>query len=60
VCVDPSKAADVTARADAAGVPVTELGEAGGDRLVIQGLVNVSVADAVAAATDAIPKALHP
>ena len=60
VCVDPAKAADVVARAEAAGVPVTELGEAGGDRIVVQGLVNVSVADAVTAATDAIPKALHP
>jgi phosphoribosylformylglycinamidine synthase len=60
VCVDPSKVDEVTARAGAAGVPVTELGEAGGDRLVVQGLVNVSVADAVAAAEGAIPNALTP
>ena len=44
----------------AVGVPVTELGEAGGDRLVVQGLVNVSVADATAAAQGAIPNALTP
>jgi phosphoribosylformylglycinamidine synthase len=60
VCVDPKVVPDVIARADAAGVPVTELGEAGGDRIVVQGLVNVAVADAIAAATDAIPEALHP
>jgi phosphoribosylformylglycinamidine synthase subunit PurL len=60
VCVSPDKVDEVTSRAGAAGVPVTELGEAGGDRLVVQGLVNVSVADAVAAAEGAIPNALTP
>ena len=60
VCVGPDHLAEVTARADAAGVPVTELGVAGGDRLLVEGLVNVSVADAIAAATNAIPNALHP
>ncbi len=60
VCVDPDRLAEVTERAFTAGVPVTELGEAGGDRLVVQGLVNVSVADATNAARNAIPNALHP
>jgi phosphoribosylformylglycinamidine synthase len=60
VCVAPERAAEVARRADAAGVPVTELGEAGGDRIVVQGLVNVPVADARAAAEGAIPNALTP
>ncbi len=60
VCVAPDKAAEVTARADSAGVPLTELGEAGGDRLIVDGLVDVAVADAISAATNAIPRALHP
>ncbi len=60
VCVALDRAAEVTARAGAAGVPATELGEAGGDRLLVQGLVDVAVADAVAAATTAIPNALTP
>jgi phosphoribosylformylglycinamidine synthase len=60
VCVEPAQADEVVRRAGEAGVPVTELGEAGGDRIVVQGLVNVSVADATAAATGAIERALHP
>jgi phosphoribosylformylglycinamidine synthase len=60
VCVEPGRVDEVTKRATDAGVAVTELGEAGGDRIVVQGLVNVSVADAVAAATGAMEKALHP
>jgi phosphoribosylformylglycinamidine synthase len=60
LCVAPDRADEVVQRATAAGVPVSELGEAGGDRIVVQGLVNVSVADAVTAATTAIPSALHP
>jgi phosphoribosylformylglycinamidine synthase len=60
VCVDRSQVEEVARRAAAADVAVSELGEAGGDRLVVQGLVNVSVEDAIAAATDAIPRALHP
>ncbi len=60
VCVAPERADEVSARATAAGVPVTELGEAGGDRIVVQGLLNVAVADAVAASEGAIPNALTP
>jgi phosphoribosylformylglycinamidine synthase len=60
VCVEPARVDEVVARAAAMEVPVTELGEAGGSRLVVQGLVNVSVAEAIEAATDAIPRALQP
>jgi phosphoribosylformylglycinamidine synthase II len=60
VCVDPDAVDEVRRRADAAGVPVGELGRAGGERIVIGTLVDVLVADAQAAAEGAIPSALTP
>ena len=59
MCVDAANVAAVTARASAAGVPVTELGRAHGDRLVIEGLVDVSLADATRAWRDALPNAVR-
>ncbi|MGH9179452.1 MAG: phosphoribosylformylglycinamidine synthase subunit PurL [Acidimicrobiales bacterium] len=56
----PDAAAEVEARAGAAGVPVTRLGTAGGDRLVVEGLVDVALADATEAWRGAIPRALDP
>jgi phosphoribosylformylglycinamidine synthase len=50
--------AEVRARADAAGVGWQDLGMAGGDRLVVEGLVDVPVADATAAWQAALPDAL--
>jgi phosphoribosylformylglycinamidine synthase len=50
--------ADVQARADAAGVGWVLLGRAGGDRLVVEGLLDVPLAAAVAAWRDALPAAL--
>jgi len=58
VCVDPDREGDVRERASAARVHVTGLGGAGGDRLVIEGLVDLSVDDAVAAWRDALPHTL--
>ena len=49
---------DVQARAEAAGIGWTLLGEAGGDRLVVEGLLDVPLAAAVAAWRDALPNAL--
>jgi phosphoribosylformylglycinamidine synthase len=49
---------EVLARAAAAGVVARILGQPGGDRLVVEGLVDVSVADATAAWRDALPGAL--
>ncbi|MEA3078267.1 MAG: phosphoribosylformylglycinamidine synthase subunit PurL [Actinomycetota bacterium] len=60
VCVSADRVAEVTGRAEAAGVPYSELGEAGGSRLIVQGLVDVTVEAAQAAAHDAIPNALTP
>ncbi len=48
----------VTARAAAAGVPVRALGSVGGDRLVVDGLLDVGLASAVAAYRGAIPSAV--
>ena len=61
VCVsdDESRRA-VEARAGAAGVEVTELGRVGGDRFVIEGLVDLDVAAMTDAWRMAIPAALIP
>jgi phosphoribosylformylglycinamidine synthase subunit PurL len=58
VCVDPAREPALRDRASAAGVPVSELGVAGGDRLVVEGLVDVSIDDAVEAWSSALPRAL--
>jgi len=60
VCVPEPSVAEVVRRADAASVPVAELGRATGDRIVIGTLVDVPVSAAVAAAEGAIPNALTP
>ncbi|MBO0715388.1 MAG: phosphoribosylformylglycinamidine synthase subunit PurL, partial [Acidimicrobiales bacterium] len=48
----------VTALAEAAGVSWTSLGTAGGDRLVVEGLVDVSLEELGRAFRDAIPGAM--
>jgi phosphoribosylformylglycinamidine synthase subunit PurL len=49
---------EVLARAAAAGIPARILGHPGGDRLVVDGLLDVSVSAATAAWRDALPGAL--
>jgi phosphoribosylformylglycinamidine synthase II len=58
LAVAPDRVAIVVERARAAGVPVTELGDAGGDRLVAEDAFDIPVAAAAAAWRDAIPAAL--
>jgi len=58
VCAEPDAAQAVFRRASAAGVPVSFLGGSGGDRLVVEGLLDVAVADAADAWKGAIPAAL--
>jgi hypothetical protein len=41
-------------------VPVADLGTAGGDRVVVDGLVDLAVADVVAAERDPLPAAMAP
>jgi phosphoribosylformylglycinamidine synthase subunit PurL len=56
--VPPAALSDVQARCQAAGLAWVPLGTAGGDRLVVAGLVDVTVADAVAWWRGALPRAL--
>ena len=58
VCVAADRVAEVEARAGAAGVPLSTLGAAGGDRLVVAGLVDVGLDEATESWRSAIPKAL--
>ncbi len=50
---------EVADRAEAAGVPVTRLGTAGGDRLVVDGLVDLSLAAVAGEWRDALPHRLE-
>jgi phosphoribosylformylglycinamidine synthase len=59
VCVPRKQVVEVTRRAAAAGVAAAALGHAGGDRLVVDGLVDVAVADARAAWTGSLPAKLQ-
>jgi phosphoribosylformylglycinamidine synthase subunit PurL len=51
---------EVERRCRDAGVAVADLGTAGGDRLVVDGLVDLAVADVVAAERDTLPAAMAP
>jgi phosphoribosylformylglycinamidine synthase len=56
--VPPEAVENVRAQADAAGVSAVMLGRAGGDRLVVEGLLDVSLVDAVTAWKGALPEAM--
>jgi len=58
VCAEPDAAQEVFRRAAAAGIPASFLGGSGGDRLVVEGVVDVGVTEAKAAWQGAIPTAL--
>ncbi|MDP9070802.1 MAG: phosphoribosylformylglycinamidine synthase subunit PurL [Actinomycetota bacterium] len=58
VCAHPNAAQEVAQRARAVGVPVAALGRAGGERLVVEGLLDVGLAEALDAWRGAIPRAL--
>ena len=61
VCVEGAEAqAAVLRRAEAAGLPVTVLGRVGGERVVVDGLVDVDLAELTDAWRGAIPEALIP
>jgi phosphoribosylformylglycinamidine synthase len=59
LCVAPTMVDEVRRRAAGTGVEVTRLGRAGGARLVVDGLVDVALPDAVAAFTGALPAQLQ-
>jgi phosphoribosylformylglycinamidine (FGAM) synthase-like enzyme len=56
--VAPAGVEEVLRRAAATGVPAAELGEAGGDRLVMEGAFDIALADAATAWRDALPRAI--
>ena len=58
VCAAPEMAQEIVRLAGAAGVPVAFLGGSGGDRLVVDGLLDVGLDEATTAWREAIPKAL--
>jgi phosphoribosylformylglycinamidine synthase len=58
VAVEPARLEVVLARAAAAGVPTTDLGVAGGDRLMADGAFDVSVPEAATTWREAIPRLL--
>ncbi|HUR18583.1 MAG TPA: phosphoribosylformylglycinamidine synthase subunit PurL [Acidimicrobiales bacterium] len=60
VCIAPGRLDDLSGRAEACEVPCTVLGEAGGERLAVEGLIDLDVAEAAAAWRGAIPRALAP
>jgi len=53
--VDPTAVPGLLGRADAAGVRAVVIGTAGGDRLVVEGSLEVALADAASTWRDAIP-----
>jgi len=57
VSVPPENSGAVAEMAHAARVPATELGLAGGERMIIEGLLDVTVAEAEAAWKGALPAA---
>ncbi len=58
VCAEGAGAEDVLRRAREAGIPASVLGTTGGDRLVVDGVRDVNLAEATAAWQGAIPHAL--
>ncbi|HEY5252337.1 MAG TPA: phosphoribosylformylglycinamidine synthase subunit PurL [Acidimicrobiales bacterium] len=58
VLIDTTDPHELLARAAAAGVPARVLGHPGGDRLVVDDLLDLAVADITAAWRDALPDAL--
>ncbi len=58
VCVAPGDEVAVTSAARRAGVPVADVGRAGGDRLVVPGLVDVALSTALTAWRDRLPSAI--
>jgi phosphoribosylformylglycinamidine synthase len=57
-CVEPSLVADVERAVAAAGVPVVEIGRAGGDRLRVDGLLDLGLDEATAVWRGRLPDAI--
>ncbi len=57
-CIESGRLAEITERAAEAGVAVTTLGRAGGDRIIVDGLVDLGLAEAVAEYRGTLPTAM--
>ena len=60
VCVAPAQVDLVTAAVEQAGIPWRSLGEAGGTRFVVEGLVDLDLDAMTRRWRDTLPSALHP
>jgi phosphoribosylformylglycinamidine synthase len=58
LCADPGDVARIRARSESVGVPVTELGRAGGEMLIVEGLVDLPLERATRAWRDKVREAL--
>ncbi|HET7236694.1 MAG TPA: phosphoribosylformylglycinamidine synthase subunit PurL [Actinomycetota bacterium] len=58
VSVDPGRGAELEDLAGTLGVPLARLGESGGPRIVVDGVLELAVAEAAAVYREAIPKLL--
>ena len=58
VSVDPARAAELEDLAGTLGVPIVRLGETGGPRIVVDGVLELGLPEAAAAYEEAIPKIL--
>jgi len=58
LCVEPARAGEIVALIEQAGVPVMFLGEVGGDRLVVDGLLDVGLEAARRRFLGVLPSAL--
>jgi phosphoribosylformylglycinamidine synthase II len=58
-CVAPERVDEVRRRCADGGVDVLELGTAGGDRLMIEGVLDLPLAEVVAAHRDRLPSAMR-
>ena len=56
--VDPAQVAAVQAAAEAAGIAMLQIGTVGGDRMVVEGLLDVALLDATEAWRSKLPDAL--
>jgi phosphoribosylformylglycinamidine synthase len=59
VCVTNGHADDVVRAAQSAGVPAAKIGQAGGDRLVVNGVLDVGLAEATSAWKRHLPDAME-
>jgi phosphoribosylformylglycinamidine synthase len=57
-CVDPDRLGEVHRRHVEAGISATLLGTAGGDRLIVEGVLDFALDDAISAWRDHLPAAL--